>query len=380
VELFILVIALLAAGLAVAIGLARRTPEAAVASQLSVVGERLANVADRLALLENRQDGMRDGLSRLDTSLAHTSTLASGLRDATEAIRGDLARAGESVAALESAARARHARDDEAMRSLQRLEQVIAGTAAKGAAGENIIDLVFSRLPAEWQLRDFRIGNRVVEFALRLPGGLALPIDSKWPATSAIEALAASTDPAERARLKAQVEATVLDKAREVRKYLDPELTAGFAIAVVPDAVDELCGALKAECLRMNVALVGYSLFLPYLLLVFQVALRAGPQVDLARLAAHLDAAAGHAAALHDEVEGRLSRALVMLTNSRDDLRAHVGRIALGLAAVRAPEPSLAPALSPLDGAVDEGTGSVAAAHVSIRNTGWSAGSGSFEK
>ena len=52
-------------------------------------------------------------------------------------------------------------------RAIRRLETVIAGTQSKGAAGENILDVVFSKLPAEWQVRNFPVGNKSVEFGLR---------------------------------------------------------------------------------------------------------------------------------------------------------------------------------------------------------------------
>jgi DNA recombination protein RmuC len=195
---------------------------------------------------------------------------------------------------------------------------------------------VFGRLPTEWQVRDFRVGNRTVEFGLRLPNGLVLPIDSKWPATNLIEAFAVATDPAEQLRLKGQVEAAVQEKAREVRKYLDPNLTAGFGVAVLPDAVDELCGAIKADCLQLNVVLIGQSMLVPYLLLVFQTVLSASRDVDLEKLAAHLEVAEKNLAGLQEEVEGRLSRAITMLGNSRDDLRLNAARAGASLNAVRA--------------------------------------------
>src|SRR5690606_1695689 len=157
---------------------------------------------------------------------------------------------------------------------IRRLVQVIAGTAAKGSAGESLVDVVFSTLPPEWQERNFRVGNRTREFAMRLPNALVLPIDSTWPATGLRDQFRGTEDPAEQTRLKAQIEAAVREKAREVRKYLHPELTVNFGIAVVPDAVFELCAAVQADCMRDSVVVVGYSMFVPYLLLVFQTVLR----------------------------------------------------------------------------------------------------------
>jgi DNA recombination protein RmuC len=302
--------------------------DARIASQLAVLNERIASVHDRVASVEGGQAG-------IGTSLATTGAVATGLNEAAEAIRRDLAEARGELARLQASAVERRALETRSADSLRRLEQVIAGTSAKGAAGESLVELALSRLPPEWQLRDFRVGNRVVEFALRLPNGLALPIDSKWPATNLLECFAASEEPAERQRLKSQIESAVLEKAGEVTRYIDPESTAGFAIAVVPDAVDELCGALKGDCLRQNVVLLGQAMLLPYLLLVFQTVLRTSTTIDIEKLAGHIHGAEQHLLDLREEVEGRLSRAITMLGNSRDELRLRTSRVSSSLAAIQ---------------------------------------------
>ncbi|MCC7366763.1 MAG: DNA recombination protein RmuC [Dehalococcoidia bacterium] len=308
----------------------------ALQTQTAVLVEKVGGIGERVGAVEQQQGTVREGINRLGVGLERTSTLAGGLRDTTESIRAELQKASDGLAAIQAGATARRTLEDETARSIRRLEQVIAGSAARGAAGENMVDLVFSRLPAEWQARDFRIGARVVEFALRLPNGLVLPIDSKWPATNLLDQLAAAEDPAERARLKSAIEQEARAKAREVAKYLNPELTLSFGVAVVPDAVYDVCGAVQAECVRDNVVLVSHSMFVPYLLLVFQTVLRNSRDVDLEKLAAHLQVADQALRALGDEVEGRLSRAITMLGNSRDDLRAQVSRATTGLAAIHA--------------------------------------------
>ena len=70
-----------------------------------------------------------------------------------------------------------------------------------------MIEAMFSRLPAEWQVYDFRVAGGVVEFGLRLPNNLVLPIDHKWPAVDLLDRLAASDDPKEQAILQRQVNA-----------------------------------------------------------------------------------------------------------------------------------------------------------------------------
>jgi DNA recombination protein RmuC len=299
------------------------------------IGVQLGALLERVGAVEANQRALSEGVRTVGSGVSESQAIAAGLRDATEAIRGELSQAREGLAGMQAASQARHELEERSARSLQRLEQVIAGTSAKGAAGENIVDLVFSRLPPEWQARDFRVGNRTVEFGLRLPNGLILPIDSKWPATALVEAFAAADDPAQQVRLRAEIAQAVLEKAREVGKYFAPDLTTSFGVAVVPDAVDELCGAMKADCMRMGVAIVGHGMLVPYLLLVYQTVLRSSHDVDLEKLAGHLEAAERSVQGLQEEVEGRLSRAITMLANSRDDLRGHGARIATTLNAVQ---------------------------------------------
>ena len=282
-----------------------------------------ARLTDRLAALEQQQGAVRDSTS--------------GLREATESIRNALGRAQDGLTNIQAQSNARQDMERATAESIRRLEAVIAGTAAKGGAGENIIDLVFAKLPVEWQVRDFTLGNRRVEFGLRLPNGRIVPIDSKWPATNLLEQFIASVNPDERQSLKAQIEAAVVTKVREVTKYLDPELTANFGIAVVPDAVYDLCGAAQVQAMQMRVVLVGYGMFVPYLLLVFQTALSNSRDIDLERLGAYLVTLDEAVGTLQGEVEGRMSRAITMLDNSRDDLRAQVAKVGNVLAQIRPP-------------------------------------------
>ncbi len=221
---------------------------------------------------------------------------------------------------LQSRVRAREALELRTADAIRRLELIIAGTHTKGAAGEQLLDTIFSSLPVEWQVRNLAVGNKVVEFGLRLPNGLILPIDSKWAGTPLLEQLARTEDAEQRQRIKAQLEATVLARAREARKYIDPNLTTGFAVAVVPDAVYELCAGIQGEALASQVVLLGHSLFLPYLLLVFQTTLKTASQMDLERLDRYLQTCQRSIVEMQGELEGRYARAMTMLTNSRQQM------------------------------------------------------------
>ena len=299
----------------------------------------LRGVNERVSGMENNQAHVDQGIGDLRTGLAKTDSATARLMSATAVIHDQLVHAKEGVAQLQTHSHARQGLEEQTAESIKRLEAVIAGTQSKGAAGENILETLFARLPAEWQVRDFQVGNKSVEFGLRLPNRLVLPIDSKWPATNLIETFLATEDSNERQRVKARIEAAVRDKAKEVRKYIDPNVTVNFGIAAVPDAVYELCTRVQTDVLQWNVALVSYSMVVPYLLLVFQTVLRSAQTVDTQKLDACLRSIEDGITAMQAELDGRFSRALTMIDNSRSELRAHLGRVAGGLTSLQISAP-----------------------------------------
>lgn len=93
----------------------------------------------------------------------------------------------------------------------------------------------------------------------------------------------------------------------------------------------DLGSKIQVEAYKLNVVLVGYGMFVPYLLLVFHTFLKSAQQLDLERLTSYLKAAQASITDLQDEVEGRLSRAVTMLSNSRDDMGAQLARVSTQL-------------------------------------------------
>ena len=295
----------------------------------------LRALGERVLSLEEGQHRVQGGIAAIDRNLAQTDVVARSLVEAAGAIRQELAHAKSDLVSLQAQAKARQDLELEVAASIRRLEAVLAGTQSRGAAGENILETVFGKLPPDWQARNFRVGNRVVEFALRLPNNLVLPIDSKWPATDLLQRFAECEDSDERRRLKGQIESVVLAKAQEVRKYLDPSATVNFGVAAVPDAVYDLCYGIQADLFQMSVVLVSYSMFVPYLLLVFQTALRTSHDLDAERVLNYVSSAQESARQLQEELEGRFARALAMLGNSRSDMALHLSRISSGLASLQ---------------------------------------------
>jgi len=309
-------------------------------NELAQAKNDLTELAERFARVEKNQSSVYQGIGNLATSalsaITELKSLTNGLTSATGAMRDELARAKNDLVELHTHITNSKEVERQIADSIRRLETVIAGTQTKGAAGENVLEVIFSKLPAEWQVRNFKIGGKSVEFALRLPNELIMPIDSKWTATSLIEQLFNTEDLQEKQKLKKQIEEIVLSKAREVKKYLDPSITVNFGVAVVPDSVYELCSGIQAEIFRLNVVLISYSMFLPYLLLVFQTTLKNSYNIDSRKIETYLQAAHESIDTLQNELDGRLSRAITMLNNSRDDMKVTIGKLSASLAGLQA--------------------------------------------
>jgi DNA recombination protein RmuC len=221
------------------------------------------------------------------------------------------------VEGLRSALTARQPIEDEARASLRRLESVIAGSSTRGAAGENILEETLKHLPPEMLQRNVWVGGKVVELALRLPGGKLLPIDSKWVSSNALEQLAEpGLDAPRRAQLTAQVEREVERRVREVSQYIDPATTSPFVLAVIPDAAYDVCRGSIVSAHQRHVMVVGYAMALPYLLTLYQLHLQFARNVDMEKLQSALIDVERHLDTLESVLENKLQRAVTMLQNA----------------------------------------------------------------
>lgn len=293
-ELFLLV--LLGAAVAAVIGLLSRRPGAgADADQSSAVRAEVARLADALA----RQDADE--------------------RD----LRGDMIRVRELVEGLRSAAQARAHVEESVWDAVRRMESVVAGGSARGRAGENLLEASLSTLPAGMLVRDFAVGGRRVEFALVLPDGRRLPVDSKWTAIRELEALEGEEDPDRRRVLCRRVEDEVVRRAREVQGYIDPSLTTPFAVACVPDAAFAVCRKAHGDAFARRVVLVAHSSSLPILLTLYALAARYGAVGDVDACLSELETIMS---SMEHTLENKVAKAATMLQNAADEWRTHVGK------------------------------------------------------
>jgi DNA recombination protein RmuC len=298
----------------VAIAIVRR-PDAAVPAAVDVLVRGVSQLQAEIGRLGRAQEELHVEVLR-----AREASLRE-LGQATQGLQVGIGEARRALAEVKALERASGSQLDRATDSLRRLEVVVAGSASRGAAGENILGRALGQLPPDMLERNAAFGGRVVEYALRLPGGRLLPIDSKWTGAGDLERLETTGDPEERRRLGEQLVREVRLRLREMARYLDPERTLALAVLAVPDAVHAATPEAHAEGWSEGVLVVPYSLALPFVLSLYRLAVRFGPAPGAEELASALVRLAESLRRLDGEVEGRLSRGLVQAGNARDALR-----------------------------------------------------------
>lgn len=264
-------------------------------------------------------------VARLEVQSAELRRLADAsiVREGgAEQLRSELAAARRALELLAVREDERRDRERESWDVVRRLSTVLAGGASKGRAGENVLREHLAQLPPGMLVTDLHVNGKVVEFALELPDGRRLPVDSKWPALAELEALEAA-DPAHREALGREVERQVVLRAREVAQYLDPSTTAPVAVAAIPDAAYAVLRRAHADAFTKGVVIVPYSTALPVLLFLYSLVHRFGDadgaRSALAEVASMLDV-------MESVVENKVARAATMLANGADELRSGLGK------------------------------------------------------
>jgi len=186
---------------------------------------------------------------------------------------------------------------------------------------------VLKDLPSEWIKTDYPIRGGRVEFALSLPGDdKVIPIDSKFVATKEIEKIESENEnPMVKREAVRKIISAVRLQVEKITKYLDPDMTAGFGIAVIPDTVYKICVftkeglKLREEASKSGVIILSYSLLLPFILLLLQVFTRIKqPPLSIQKLSSSLKEMEKSLTKLLNEANKRFTSAITMLQNSRD--------------------------------------------------------------
>jgi DNA recombination protein RmuC len=221
----------------------------------------------------------------------------------------------------------RKEREKEFLERIKRVDEIIAGTSAKGISGEEILRETFKKLPPEMIETNFQVRGKVVEFALVLPNGKRLPIDSKWVAGKLLLDLEKETNPQKKKEIIEEIEKEVIRRIKEVKQYIDPDLTWSQAIATVPDSVYAVCKNAHLRAREENVILMPYSMVLPLLLYIYRFHLQYAISLDLENLQNHLISIAKNLDEMENVLENKIYRGATMVSNAYLEYKQLISRI-----------------------------------------------------
>ncbi len=353
VPVFVLaVIAVSAVATAIFLALAGRRTEGAVSTDavLRALAE-LGSLKSQVETVSAQQGAFGQTLGSLHLAVQGVeSKVLESTAGVKDAIGRELHEARVVMERLKVDAEARHRMEEEVQASARRIESVLLGSRSRGAAGENILEDAFRQFPAEMIESNFRVNGKVVEYALILANGKRLPIDSKWPMPELVDRLAEDlSDPVREAAAINEVERVLRTKVREVRQYIDPACTLGFAVAAVPDAVFNACRRGHLEAYREGVILMPYSMTVPYVLALFRLHLQYARSIDLENLEGYLQQIEDNMGALDRSLENSIARGSTMIQNAFNDCKRTLGQMRGALAALRAIPQEAAGEGSPAD-------------------------------
>ena len=352
----VLVILLVAVLVALVAVLVRRPSSTGPSDSVLAALADLGSLKSHVETVSAQQGALSQSLGMLQAAVQGVETKvlesSAGVR---EAIGKDLSDARIVVERLKVDGEERRRMEEDVQASARRIETVLLGSRTRGAAGENILQDAFRQFPAEMIDMNFRVNGKVVEYALILANGKRLPIDSKWPSPELLDRLGeAMQDPAKEAALVQEIERIMRLKVREVRQYIDPAATIGFALAAVPDPILNACRRAHLEAYREGVILMPYSMTIPYVLALYRLHLQYARSIDLENLEGYLQQIDDNVTALDRLLENSIARGSTMIQNAFNDAKRNVGQMRGALAALRAaPEVSVSPA--PEVEEIDEG-------------------------
>lgn len=313
-------------------------PSDAVLAALADLGALKSNVEN----VSNQQSALTRSLGMLQTAVQGVETK---VLESSAGVRDDLSNARIAVERLKADAEERRRMEEDVQASARRIETVLLGSRTRGAAGENILQDAFRQFPAEMIDMNFRVNGKVVEYALVLANGKRLPIDSKWPSPELLDRLSDGLqEPGKETTLVQEIERVLRLKVREVKQYIDPAATLGFAVAAVPDPVFNACRRAHLEAYREGVILMPYSMTIPYVLALFRLHLQYARSIDLENLEGYLQQIDDNVASLDRLLENNIARGSTMVQNGFTEAKRNLGQMRGALAALRAvPQAALGP-------------------------------------
>ena len=291
-----------------------------VSADVGGLRTQVETLAAHQTIIQQGLAAVHDVVRALETKLVETG---SGIK--TDLGR-DLQEARRVIDEIRTVQEVRRQHEQALQQAIGRIEAVMVGP-KRGEAGEQIVAAALRLLPASMVEQGYRVNGKIVEFALVLPGGRRLAIDSKWTAGDLLQRLAETPSGPESDALAEEIERNVGRRAREVAQYVRPPDTLPWAVAAVPDPAYAACRKAHLEAYRSGVVVIPYSLTVPYLLTVYQLHLQYAGSVDMERLSTALTQVERHLEALDETLENKVARSITMLQNAYGELKRSAGDI-----------------------------------------------------
>lgn len=282
---------------------------------------------------------LRDTLERQNLLIQDLKSRLDFGNHGQDALKQEIQRIQRSVDHLKIDYEARKKLEEESRQMVKRLESVIIGSYSKGRAGENILGEIFKLFPQDMIAHNFNIGGKVVEFGLVLSDRKVLPIDSKWPATSLLIALEEEEDEGIKISIMEQVEKEVGRRVKEVRQYIDPDVTTPWAIVAVPDSVFSACKRAYLESYKHQVILMSYSMTIPYVLTFYNLHLQYSRSVNMENLQTHIINVDRQLNEMEQILENKIARGSAMISNAYEEYKQLISRIRTSMIYLQTTEP-----------------------------------------
>jgi DNA recombination protein RmuC len=279
---------------------------------------------------------LRDALERQNLLMQELKTHLEFGGKGQAVLRDELLKTQRLIDHLRVDYEARKQAEEESRRIVKRIESVIVGSYSKGQAGENILHETFKLFPREMIAYNFPINGKVVEFGLVLSDKKVLPIDSKWPATTLLVALDEEKDERVRLSIIDRIEKEVSRRIREVCQYIDPDMTAPWAVAAVPDAVFSVCKRAYLDAYKKHVILMSYSMTIPYVLTFYSLHLQYSKTVDIENLQSHLLTIGRQLDEMEQILENKIARGNTMVSNAYGEYKQLISKVRASVAYIQA--------------------------------------------
>jgi len=310
------------------LGEQKRTAGLAQGQIQQLLGE-VQRFQERSEGLRSSIDGIqRDFLEELARSRKAVSALQDNLNQGSgiqEHIKNDLTEAKTALLRIREENEEKSSAGEQIIKSLSTLEHLMRDSSMAGISGENILYQALSSFPREMIEINTRINDKIVELALKMPGGKLLPIHSKFREADLQTGLESGPEGDDRKSLIMKAEQSVGILIREVSGCIDTNRTEPMAILALPDSIYSVLEKAHFDAFRHNVVLMSYSLSVPYLLTLLNLHRQMAGRASSREVAGQLARSGIIVDRIGQVLDNQMVKAVTQLSNAHQSIRGLAG-------------------------------------------------------